>query len=148
MLQQTRAETVVSYYDRFLSRYPTVQELADSQEEELLKYWEGLGYYSRARSIHKAAKQISWIVNAHTAKNVISDISATSEDFSLSEHDDITEVSKAVAMLGYDLSAEDISNVYTEFKRISSELVYRLGQVTIVELTLRFTVVTKYNFGC
>lgn len=58
MLQQTRAETVVSYYDRFLSRYPTVQELADSQEEELLKYWEGLGYYSRARSIHKAAKQI------------------------------------------------------------------------------------------
>ncbi|MBP3427255.1 MAG: A/G-specific adenine glycosylase [Clostridia bacterium] len=58
MLQQTRAETVVSYYERFLGRYPTVQALADSSEEELLKYWEGLGYYSRARSIHKAAKLI------------------------------------------------------------------------------------------
>ena len=58
MLQQTRAETVVSYYERFLARYPTVQALADSQEEELLKYWEGLGYYSRARSLHKAAKII------------------------------------------------------------------------------------------
>lgn len=58
MLQQTRAETVISYYERFLSRYPTVFALADSSEEELLKYWEGLGYYSRARSIHKAAKII------------------------------------------------------------------------------------------
>ena len=58
MLQQTRAETVVSYYERFLARYPTVYALAESSEEELLKYWEGLGYYSRARSLHKAAKQI------------------------------------------------------------------------------------------
>lgn len=58
MLQQTRAETVVSYYERFLSRYPTVYDLAESGEEELLKYWEGLGYYSRARSLHKAAKMI------------------------------------------------------------------------------------------
>ena len=58
MLQQTRAETVVSYYERFLARYPTVQDLADSPEEELLKMWEGLGYYSRARSLQKAAKII------------------------------------------------------------------------------------------
>ena len=58
MLQQTRAETVVSYYERFLSRYPTVQHLADAPEEELLKAWEGLGYYSRARSLQKAAKEI------------------------------------------------------------------------------------------
>ena len=58
MLQQTRAETVVSYYERFLARYPSVYDLAESGEEELLKYWEGLGYYSRARSIHKAAKAI------------------------------------------------------------------------------------------
>ena len=58
MLQQTRAETVVSYYERFLSRYPTVQHLADAPEEELLKAWEGLGYYSRARSLQKAAKAI------------------------------------------------------------------------------------------
>ena len=58
MLQQTRAETVVSYYERFLARYPTVYELAQSPEEELLKMWEGLGYYSRARSLQKAAKII------------------------------------------------------------------------------------------
>ena len=58
MLQQTRAETVVSYYERFLARYPTVEALALSGEEELLKCWEGLGYYSRARSLHRAAKAI------------------------------------------------------------------------------------------
>lgn len=58
MLQQTRAETVVSYYERFLSRYPTVRDLAQAKEEELLKSWEGLGYYSRARSLKKAAQMI------------------------------------------------------------------------------------------
>lgn len=56
MLQQTRAETVVSYYERFLARYPDVYALADAPEEELLKAWEGLGYYSRARSLQKAGK--------------------------------------------------------------------------------------------
>ena len=55
MLQQTRAETVVSYYERFLLRYPTVQHLADAPEEELLKAWEGLGYYTRARSLQRAS---------------------------------------------------------------------------------------------
>lgn len=58
MLQQTRAEMVVSYYERFLARYPKVQDLASAPEEELLKAWEGLGYYSRARSLQKAAKAI------------------------------------------------------------------------------------------
>lgn len=58
MLQQTRADTVVSYYERFLEKYPTVGALADAPEEELLKQWEGLGYYSRARSLQKAAKLI------------------------------------------------------------------------------------------
>ena len=58
MLQQTRAETVVSYYDRFLKKYPTVFDLAVSDEAELLKAWEGLGYYSRARSLQRAAKVI------------------------------------------------------------------------------------------
>ena len=58
MLQQTRAETVVSYYERFLARYPDVRALADAPEEELLKAWEGLGYYSRARLLQKAAREI------------------------------------------------------------------------------------------
>ena len=58
MLQQTRAETVVSYYERFLERYPTVRDLANAPEEDVLKSWEGLGYYSRARSLQKAARMI------------------------------------------------------------------------------------------
>jgi len=58
MLQQTRVEAVVEYYVRFLARFPNVVSLAQAEEEELLKYWEGLGYYSRARNLHKAAKII------------------------------------------------------------------------------------------
>ena len=59
MLQQTRAETVVSYYERFLEKYPTVRDLADAPQEDVLKSWEGLGYYSRARSLQKAARVIA-----------------------------------------------------------------------------------------
>lgn len=58
MLQQTRVEAVKGYYDRFLQRLPTVQALAQAQEDELLKLWEGLGYYSRVRNLQKAAKII------------------------------------------------------------------------------------------
>ena len=58
MLQQTRIEAVKPYFARFTERFPSVEALADSEEEEVLKYWEGLGYYSRARNLHKAAKQI------------------------------------------------------------------------------------------
>lgn len=58
MLQQTRTETVSAYYKRFLSELPNVQALAACPEEKLLKLWEGLGYYSRARNMQKAAKQV------------------------------------------------------------------------------------------
>ena len=58
MLQQTRVETVLSYYPRFLSRFPTLSALADAPEEDVLKAWEGLGYYSRARNLHQGAKQV------------------------------------------------------------------------------------------
>ena len=58
MLQQTRVEAVQEYYVRFLGRFPDVHALAQAEEDELLKYWEGLGYYSRARNLHKAAKLI------------------------------------------------------------------------------------------
>lgn len=58
MLQQTRVEAVKPYYERFLGALPTVQALADCPEEQLLKLWEGLGYYSRARNLQKAAQQI------------------------------------------------------------------------------------------
>ena len=59
MLQQTRTETVGAYYTRFLARFPDVFALADAPEQDVLKCWEGLGYYSRARNLHKAAKQVA-----------------------------------------------------------------------------------------
>ncbi len=59
MLQQTRAETVKGYYHRFLERYSDVHALAAAEIDEVLKMWEGLGYYSRARNLHKTAKIIS-----------------------------------------------------------------------------------------
>ena len=59
MLQQTRTETVGAYYARFLERFPDVFSLAEAPEQDVLKCWEGLGYYSRARNLHQAAKQIA-----------------------------------------------------------------------------------------
>ena len=58
MLQQTRVEAVKEYYLRFMSALPTVEDLAFCEEEKLLKLWEGLGYYSRARNLQKAAKTV------------------------------------------------------------------------------------------
>lgn len=58
MLQQTRVETVLSYYQRFIDRFPTVEALAAAPEDEVLKLWEGLGYYRRARNLHKGAQQV------------------------------------------------------------------------------------------
>lgn len=55
MLQQTRVETVIPYFNRFIETFPTVRDLAEGSEEVLLKLWEGLGYYSRARNLQKAA---------------------------------------------------------------------------------------------
>ena len=58
MLQQTRVEAVKPYFARFMEHFPTVGALAACEEEELFKCWEGLGYYSRARNLKKAAKII------------------------------------------------------------------------------------------
>ena len=59
MLQQTRVEAARDYYLRWMERFPTLSALADADEEEVLKQWEGLGYYSRARNLHKAAKKVT-----------------------------------------------------------------------------------------
>ncbi len=59
ILQQTRVEQGLPYFQRFVSKYPTVKELADAPQDEILKLWEGLGYYSRARNMHEAAKYIA-----------------------------------------------------------------------------------------
>lgn len=58
MLQQTRAAAVVPYYQRFLDRFPTVEALAAAPEDQVLALWSGLGYYSRARNLRRAARQI------------------------------------------------------------------------------------------
>ena len=58
MLQQTRVDIVIPYYERFLDWFPTVESLANASEERLLKAWEGLGYYSRVRNMQTAAQQI------------------------------------------------------------------------------------------
>ena len=55
MLQQTRVETAVPYYDRWMERFPTVEDLAKADEQSVLKAWEGLGYYSRARNLRRSA---------------------------------------------------------------------------------------------
>jgi A/G-specific adenine glycosylase len=58
MLQQTQVDTVIPYFNRFLATFPTVEDLAAADLQQVLKMWEGLGYYSRARNLHKAAKEV------------------------------------------------------------------------------------------
>ncbi len=55
MLQQTRVEAVISYYEKFIERFPTIESFASANIDEVLKYWEGLGYYSRVRNMYKTA---------------------------------------------------------------------------------------------
>ena len=61
MLQQTRVAAVIPYYQRFLDRFPTIESLAAAPEEDLLKAWSGLGYYSRARNLQKAAIRMNGV---------------------------------------------------------------------------------------
>lgn len=65
MLQQTQVQTVIPYFTRFISRFPTLTDLANASEDEVLSLWSGLGYYSRARNIHHTAK----IINEHHQGN-------------------------------------------------------------------------------
>ena len=56
MLQQTQVATVIPYYERWMRHFPTIGALAEADEQDVLALWEGLGYYSRARNLYKAAK--------------------------------------------------------------------------------------------
>ena len=58
MLQQTQVQTVIPYFDRFLTRFPSVEDLAAAPEDDVLHLWTGLGYYARARNLHRAAKLV------------------------------------------------------------------------------------------
>lgn len=59
MLQQTRVEAVRAYFERWIERFPTLQSLAEAQEEEVIQYWQGLGYYSRARNLHQGVREVA-----------------------------------------------------------------------------------------
>lgn len=59
MLQQTRVDTVIPYYERFLARFPTVHALAEAPEDDVLSRWSGLGYYRRARLLHRGAQAVA-----------------------------------------------------------------------------------------
>ena len=69
MLQQTQVNTVIPYYNRFMESFPTIQDLANADLETVLKHWEGLGYYSRARNLHKGAKYITDELNSIPPEN-------------------------------------------------------------------------------
>ncbi len=56
MLQQTQVSTVIPYYERFLARFPDIQSLADAEQEDVMPFWAGLGYYARARNLHRCAQ--------------------------------------------------------------------------------------------
>ena len=58
MAQQTRLDTVVDYYHRWMARFPTIEALAAADQQDVLKAWEGMGYYARARNLHRAAQQV------------------------------------------------------------------------------------------
>ena len=70
MLQQTRVETVLPYYERWMARFPTIEALAAADQQDVLNAWEGLGYYSRARNLHKAAQLLAREHNAQLPADV------------------------------------------------------------------------------
>ncbi|OZB06564.1 MAG: A/G-specific adenine glycosylase [Idiomarina sp. 34-48-12] len=69
MLQQTQVTTVIPYFKRWLQHFPTVKALADASEDEVMALWQGLGYYSRARNLHKAAKFVVQELNGQLPEN-------------------------------------------------------------------------------
>jgi A/G-specific adenine glycosylase len=70
MLQQTRVDTVIDYYYRFMDWFPTIKDLAEAPDDKLLKAWEGLGYYSRARNLKIAAQQIMTEYNGQMPQTI------------------------------------------------------------------------------
>ena len=70
MLQQTRVDTVIAYFEKWMKLFPDVESLAKASERDVLNAWEGLGYYSRARNLHKAAKIVSEKFNGELPRNL------------------------------------------------------------------------------
>ena len=75
ILQQTQVKQGLPYYEKFISNFPTVYDLASAPEIEILKLWQGLGYYSRARNLHFSAKYITKYLNGVFPKTTATDSS-------------------------------------------------------------------------
>jgi A/G-specific adenine glycosylase len=117
MLQQTQVTTVIPYYFRFLERFPTVRHLARAAEQEVLKLWEGLGYYSRGRNLHRAAKKI---MDEYNGK-----IPGTPEEFKTLPGVGPYVVAAVLSIArGIPLPAVDgnVMRVYTRFRGISDDI--------------------------
>ena len=123
MLQQTRVDTVIPYYDAFMQKFPTVEDLARAQQDEVLAMWSGLGYYSRARNLHKAAQQI---VNLGTFPNTLVGIRALP---GVGEY-----IAGAVASMAFDLNVGVIDgNLHRVLSRIYCDGGDRKRMWTVIE---------------
>ncbi|WP_335340740.1 hypothetical protein [Megasphaera sp. NM10] len=69
MLQQTKVETVRPYYDSWMDHFPTIPALAAASQDEVLRQWQGLGYYSRARNLHEAVQEVQVKYGGHVPEN-------------------------------------------------------------------------------
>ncbi|GAA0341596.1 A/G-specific adenine glycosylase [Bacillus carboniphilus] len=69
MLQQTRVDTVIPYYERFIDKFPTLHDFANAKEDEILKAWEGLGYYSRVRNLQTAVREVAEKYNGNVPED-------------------------------------------------------------------------------
>ncbi len=108
MLQQTRVDTVVSYYNNFMERFPTVEDLASADLDVVLSMWSGLGYYSRARNLHKSAKSI---VEAGEFPSTLKEIRALS---GVGEY-----IAGAIASMAFDLDVAAIDgNLHRVLSRV------------------------------
>src|SRR5271154_3794365 len=70
MLQQTQVATVIPYFHRFMKRFPAIADLAAGSEQDILRLWQGLGYYTRARNLHAAARRIVAELNGRIPSDV------------------------------------------------------------------------------
>ena len=121
ILQQTRVAQGMEYYHRLVTRFPDIQSLADAEEDEVLLYWQGLGYYSRARNLHKAAQQMREHEMFHQAMRGLGDKAKGEEIFaalkSMPGVGDYT--AGAIASFAFDLPYPALDgNVYRVLSRL------------------------------
>ena len=121
ILQQTRVAQGMEYYHRLITRFPDIQSLADAEEDEVLLYWQGLGYYSRARNLHKAAQLMKNHEIFHQAMRLLGDKASGEEIFaalkSMPGVGDYT--AGAIASFAFDLPYPALDgNVYRVLSRL------------------------------